>query len=175
RFIVAQTRRQNCFFPRRGLRLEPGKLINNGVERLATLALRVGRYTLPLEQEAEIVASRDRLDLGAKPPHGVAVDARKQTTLAPLPLARARREGAGKSEAFDFERRKRGGEPLSGKVKRSGKLRKRRWPLSLEAPARELDQGGVWSPPLISTCRCRDGGLDNSCGKHSLKLAQSFG
>ena len=57
--------------------------------RLRTLHPRVGRDALPVEQEAQEVARRDRLDLRAQALDRVAVDAREQPALAPflaLPL-----------------------------------------------------------------------------------------
>ena len=48
------------------------------------LHLRVGRDALPVEQEAQEVARRHGLDLGAQPLDRVTVDAREQPALAPF-------------------------------------------------------------------------------------------
>ena len=67
-----------------------------------------GVDALPAQQEAQEIARGDRLDLGAQPLDGVAVDARQQPALAPFVRRRSRREAAAQGEAFGLERRERG-------------------------------------------------------------------
>ena len=70
--------------------------------------MRLGGDPLPAEQEAQEVARRHRLDLGAQALERVAVDAREQPALAPFLDRRAGREAAAHREAFGLERRQRG-------------------------------------------------------------------
>jgi hypothetical protein len=59
-------------------------LANQDLDRVRSLHARIWCNALPTEQEAQKVARRDRLDLGAQPTYRVAVDAREQPALAPL-------------------------------------------------------------------------------------------
>ena len=72
--------------------------------------LRVGRHTLPGEQEAQEVARGDRLDLGAQALDRVVMDAREQPPVAPFVGVAAGREAAAQGEAFDLQRDERGGD-----------------------------------------------------------------
>ena len=61
------------------------------------------RHPLPGEQEAQEVARRDRLDLGAQPLQRVAVDARQQAALAPLVARGIRREAPAQRKPFRLQ------------------------------------------------------------------------
>ena len=84
RLVAGEARRQDLALPGAGRRLEAFELADHGIERLRPFHPRVGRDALPVEQEAQEVARRHRLDLGPQPLDGVAVDAREQPALAPF-------------------------------------------------------------------------------------------
>src|SRR5262245_25303129 len=121
--VVGETCWEDRTLPGDNRPFEARKLLDDGVERLRTLALCIGRNSVPIEQEAQIIARRDGFDLGAEPFHRIAVYARKQPPLAPFPLASSRSEGSGKCKAFDFECGERSGNPIRRKAKRPGELR----------------------------------------------------
>ena len=75
--VTRKPRGQDGVLPCNGRRLEAGKLLDHGIKRLRAFAPRIGRNALPVEQEAEIVARGDGLDLGAESLHRIAVDARE--------------------------------------------------------------------------------------------------
>ena len=75
--VIRKPRGQDRALPCNGRRLEASKLLDHGIKRLRAFAPRIGRNALPVEQEAEIVARGDGLDLGAESLHRIAVDARE--------------------------------------------------------------------------------------------------
>ena len=87
--VVGEPGRQDLAFPGAGRRAEAFELGDDRVEGLRSLDLGIGRDALPLEEEAQEIARRDRLDLGAQPLDRVAVDAGEQAALAPF-VGRAR-------------------------------------------------------------------------------------
>ena len=64
RFVFGDPRRQNLGFPGASRSLEAFQLPGDRGDRVRTFHAGVGGDSLPLEQEAQKVARRDRLDLG---------------------------------------------------------------------------------------------------------------
>ena len=107
RVIVGEPRRQDLRLPCGGRRFEAFELGQDRIERLRAGHPRFRRDALPGEQEAQEVARRHRLDLGAQALDGVMVDARQKPALAPFVVARICREAPAHGEAFRFEARER--------------------------------------------------------------------
>ena len=84
RIVPGDARRQDLGLPGAGRRLEPFELAEHRGERVRPFHAGLVGHPLPGEQEAQEVARRDRLDLGAQPLQRIAVDARQQPALAPL-------------------------------------------------------------------------------------------
>ena len=89
--------------PRSGGHLEALELVDDGQHPGAALELGAGGDVLPAEQEAHQVLGRDRLDLGAQPVAGVAVDPGEQPPGAPLDLPVAPRVEVGIEPALHGE------------------------------------------------------------------------
>src|SRR5579862_2684532 len=107
--VLADPARQQLRLPRAGRRLETLELREDHTDRIGALHPRLAGDPLPFEQEAQEVARIDRLDLSAQSLDGVAVDARKETPLAPLVgPGRVRGEGTAHREAFGLQRGERG-------------------------------------------------------------------
>ena len=65
--VFGDARRQDLGLPGAGRRLETFELAEHRGERVRALHASLRRHPLPFEQEAQEVARRDRLDLGAQP------------------------------------------------------------------------------------------------------------
>ena len=99
------------------------------------------------QQEAQEVARRDRLDLGAQPLDRVMVDPREQPALAPFlrrPLPGVKRPR--KREAFGLERRQRSRDLVRRKSQRCRKRISRDRPMPLQPAAQDLDQRVIVGP-----------------------------
>ena len=84
RLVAGDPRRQDLGLPGAGRGLEAFELADQDFERVGPFHPRLRRDALPAEQKAQKVARSDRLDLGAQPVDGVAVDAGEQPALAPF-------------------------------------------------------------------------------------------
>src|SRR5258707_15331437 len=73
-FVFADSRRENLSFPRAGRSLETFELSEHRTDSVGSLHAALWRHALPFEQEAQKVARLYRLDFGAQPFHGVAMD-----------------------------------------------------------------------------------------------------
>src|SRR5439155_15774927 len=72
-------------------------------EPVAAMQLRPRLHVLPAEEKAHQVGGGDGLDLPPQAAEGQAVDARQEAALAPLLLARVRREAAAERDARALE------------------------------------------------------------------------
>src|SRR5205085_12643593 len=70
--------------PGAGRGLEAFELTEDGSEGIGALHAALLRDALPLEQEAQEIARRDRLDLGAQALQCVAMDAGEEAAFAPF-------------------------------------------------------------------------------------------
>ena len=111
----------------------------------------IRRHALPGQQEAQEVARRDRLDLGAQALDRVVMNARQQPALAPFVRGGAGREAPAHGEAFGFERRQRGGDRRRREAEGRCKHRLACRALPFQAPAHDLDQRLV-GRPVMAAC-----------------------
>ena len=83
----------------------PSSCVEHRSHRVRALHPRIRQDPLPVEQKAQEIPRRHRLDLGAQPLDGVAVNAREQAPLAPFVLGGAGREPAAQGEALALQDR----------------------------------------------------------------------
>ena len=102
--VFGEPRGQNLGLPRTGWRLKPFELPDQDLDCVRPLHAGIRRNPLPVEEEAQEVACRDRLDLGAQTAHRVAVDACEQPALAPLLNCSSPDKTSAQGEAFRLER-----------------------------------------------------------------------
>ena len=84
RLVAVESPRQHRSFPGAGRELETVEDGDDLAQAVDPGEPRRHRRVLPLEQESHEIRGRDRLDLGAQPIERIAVNARKQGTVAPL-------------------------------------------------------------------------------------------
>ena len=115
-------------------------------ERVRPLCARLRADALPVEQEAQEIARRDRIDLRAEAADRVTMDARQQPAIAPLLIVGARDETSAQDRAFGFERdqRARRRPRLEPERRRQRALRDR--PQAFEPAAQNFDQGLLFRP-----------------------------
>jgi hypothetical protein len=101
--VVGHASRQHVALPRDRGELEPLELLDHSREPLGAARLVLARHVLPVREEAQEFARRDRLDLGAQPRERVAMDAREEAPVAPFDLGRAGGEASPEDAALAFE------------------------------------------------------------------------
>ena len=104
RLVAGDARRQDFGLPGAGRRFETFQQGDRGGNRIRPFQTRLVGHALPGEQEAQEVARRDRLDLGAQATDRVVVNAREQAPIAPFLGVAAWGEAAAQGEAFDLQR-----------------------------------------------------------------------
>jgi len=82
-------------------------LLDNRGQRLWPFRPGIGGEPVPIEQKAQEITRRHRLDLGAQGFNGVAMDAREQAPLAPFGLFGVRGKLPAQDKAFGFQRHQR--------------------------------------------------------------------
>ena len=138
--IALEPRRQDLGLPGFRRRLEAFERVEDDGQRVRPLEARLLGDMLPGEQEAQEVARRDRLDLGAQPPDRVMMDAREQPPVAPLLVVDAGEEASLEDRAVAFERGERRGDRARLEPERRGERRRRDRPQTFEPAAQDLDQ-----------------------------------
>ena len=155
--IGSKPRRQDLGLPGGGRRLEAFELPDHFLDCVRPFHARVGTGVLPGQQEAQEIAGRHRLDLGAQALDRVVMNARQQPPLAPFVDDNTGRESSAQCEAFALERRERARDLSRRQTKRYRERLLRDWTQTFEPAAHDFDQRFVARPlSLRRAVRRRD-------------------
>ena len=104
RVVLGAAGAEDFGFPGAGGNFEAVQLLDDRRQSLEARGPFVRLDPLPDQEEPEEVGGADRLDLGAEPVQGVAVDPGEEAPLAPLEHGTPRSEPAAEDDAFGFQR-----------------------------------------------------------------------
>ena len=155
RLVALEAGRQDLRLPRPRRRFEPFQHRQRPRQRVRPFEPRVVVDMLPVEQKAEEIARRDRLDLGPQTVDGAPVHAGDQSPVAPLLVIDARVEAATQDCAVRFERGKRGGDRRRLEAERSGQRGGRDGARPLQPAAQDGDARLFGGPGLAGAVRLR--------------------
>ena len=131
---------------------------------------------LPVEQEAQKIPRRDRLDLRPQPPNRVMMNARQEAPVAPLLVVDAGKETTLENRAFAFEGGERRCDRARLEPERRGERGRRDRSEALEPAAQDLDQGAFRRPCFTGLFgRRRDLRLQLRLGPKAMELRKPLG
>jgi hypothetical protein len=172
--VFGDSRRKDLGFPCASGRFEALELTEDGGHGVWPFHTSIGRNSLPLKEEAQEIAGLDGLNFGAQAFDSVAMDAREESTLAPLVLVCSGCRGVGyrrsetpsHREAFGLEGCQRNIDIRSGEAKRVGDARGGHGAQTLQAAADNFHPGVLLRPCFRIPGRHFDTGLKLCAREH---------
>ena len=139
-FVLGDPRRDHFGFPSACRGFEALELRENRGQRIRALHARARQNALPFAQEAQKISGSDRLDFRPQPFHGVTMNSRQQTPLAPFFARLLAGEAATHRETLSLQRDQRGVDLRLVQPEGVSNLRGRDGTQSFQPAAHDVDQ-----------------------------------